>query len=258
MAGGSGGSSVGSSSQIADEIILSADIKNDEIKDEDIKTTAAILATKLQALNVGTNGGVLPSTGVANAHIAAGAAIALSKLASDPLARANHTGTQLAATISDFATAAAAAVPAAWTTVKKTADESVTSDTTLSDDTHLTFAVAANKKYTFKFNIFYYTEYDPGFKYKLAGPTSPTIIEVFASGNSPGTTTKYVEAPSVSFGTTYTGNNVNAGNGFIEIIGILHNAGNAGSVTLQWAQEVSVAQPLTVRAGSYIEYIQID
>jgi hypothetical protein len=45
------------------------------------------------------------ATGViVNADINAGAAIALSKLATDPLARANHTGTQLAATISDFDT----------------------------------------------------------------------------------------------------------------------------------------------------------
>lgn len=42
---------------------------------------------------------------ILNADINAAAAIALSKLAVDPLARANHTGTQLAATISDFTTA---------------------------------------------------------------------------------------------------------------------------------------------------------
>jgi hypothetical protein len=42
---------------------------------------------------------------IVNIDIAANAAIALSKLATDPLARANHTGTQVAATISDFNTA---------------------------------------------------------------------------------------------------------------------------------------------------------
>lgn len=41
---------------------------------------------------------------IANSDIAAGAAIALSKLATDPLARANHTGSQTASTISDLAT----------------------------------------------------------------------------------------------------------------------------------------------------------
>jgi len=41
---------------------------------------------------------------IVDADINASAAIALSKLATDPLARANHTGTQLAATVSDFDT----------------------------------------------------------------------------------------------------------------------------------------------------------
>ncbi len=46
---------------------------------------------------------------IVNGDINASAAIALSKLATDPLARANHTGTQLAATISDFNSAAVSA-----------------------------------------------------------------------------------------------------------------------------------------------------
>jgi hypothetical protein len=41
---------------------------------------------------------------IVNADISASAAIALDKLATDPLARANHTGTQTASTISDFDT----------------------------------------------------------------------------------------------------------------------------------------------------------
>lgn len=54
----------------------------------------------------GTSVRVLLDSGrVVDSDIAAGAAIALAKLATDPLARANHTGTQLAATISDFAAA---------------------------------------------------------------------------------------------------------------------------------------------------------
>ena len=44
---------------------------------------------------------------IVNADVNAGAAIALSKLATDPLARANHTGTQTASTVSDFNTAVA-------------------------------------------------------------------------------------------------------------------------------------------------------
>lgn len=46
---------------------------------------------------------------IVNADIDSAAAIALSKLATDPLARANHTGTQAKATISDYPAAASQA-----------------------------------------------------------------------------------------------------------------------------------------------------
>lgn len=52
---------------------------------------------------------------ITNDDINAAAGIALSKLATDPLARANHTGNQPASTISDFSTA----VPAAISAVEK-------------------------------------------------------------------------------------------------------------------------------------------
>lgn len=68
---------------------------------------------------------------IVNADISASAAIALSKLATDPLARANHTGTQTLSTISDAGTAASKNIPA-------TGNASVTevvygSDTRLTD-----------------------------------------------------------------------------------------------------------------------------
>ena len=50
-----------------------------------------------------TSGMILDGT-IVNGDISSSAAIALSKLATDPLARANHTGTQAASTISDFDT----------------------------------------------------------------------------------------------------------------------------------------------------------
>jgi hypothetical protein len=48
--------------------------------------------------------GMIADGTIVNADINSSAAIALSKLATDPLARANHTGTQAASTISDFDT----------------------------------------------------------------------------------------------------------------------------------------------------------
>jgi hypothetical protein len=51
------------------------------------------------------DGSSIPDGTITNDDIATGANIALSKLATDPLDRANHTGTQTASTISDFDTA---------------------------------------------------------------------------------------------------------------------------------------------------------
>lgn len=59
----------------------SAQINAGVIIDSDINAAATIQATKIQALSVGANGGVIPSTGIADAHVAAAAAIAFSKLA---------------------------------------------------------------------------------------------------------------------------------------------------------------------------------
>lgn len=53
-----------------------------------------------------TLGSLAALSEITNTQIAAGAAIALSKLATDPLARANHTGTQAAGTITGLATVA--------------------------------------------------------------------------------------------------------------------------------------------------------
>lgn len=64
------GAQISSSDQISDGIIVNADIN----------AAAAIEATKIKTLNVGVEGGVIPSTGIDNADIAAGAAIDESKI----------------------------------------------------------------------------------------------------------------------------------------------------------------------------------
>jgi hypothetical protein len=64
---------------------------------------AAWLSIDVPGANTVTSAMIVDGT-IVNADINSAAAIALSKLATDPLARANHTGTQLAATVSDFDT----------------------------------------------------------------------------------------------------------------------------------------------------------
>lgn len=65
-------------------------------------TTNSVLKYYNGSSWIRANGADIPNSTITDAKVAAGAAIALSKLATDPLARANHTGTQTASTISDF------------------------------------------------------------------------------------------------------------------------------------------------------------
>ena len=73
--------------------VTSTMIADDSIVNADINSSAQIAYGKTNLTN-----------SIVNADINASAGIELSKLAIDPLARANHTGTQTASTVSDFDT----------------------------------------------------------------------------------------------------------------------------------------------------------
>jgi hypothetical protein len=82
--------------------VTSTMILNGTILDADINATAAIAKTKLNLGGTITSADLVDGTIVAS-DIADGT-ITAAKMVSDPYARANHTGTQLAATVSDFDT----------------------------------------------------------------------------------------------------------------------------------------------------------
>ena len=83
--------------------VTSTMIANGTIVDADVNSAAGIAYTKLSLGGTITSADLVDGT-IVNSDINASAGIALSKLAVDPLARANHTGTQTASTISDFDT----------------------------------------------------------------------------------------------------------------------------------------------------------
>ena len=82
--------------------VTSTMIANDTIVNADINSTAGIAYSKLSLGGTITSADLVDGTIVAT-DIADGT-ITAAKLVSDPYARANHTGTQLAATVSDFDT----------------------------------------------------------------------------------------------------------------------------------------------------------
>lgn len=76
-------------------IVTSANIVDGSITNDDINAAAGIVGSKLQALSKGVNAGVIPSTGVADAHVSDTAAIALTKLAGVAAKGANSDITSL-------------------------------------------------------------------------------------------------------------------------------------------------------------------
>jgi hypothetical protein len=87
---------------IADSAITSAKIADGTIVNADVSGTAGIAYTKLSLGGTITSADLVDGTIVAS-DIADGT-ITAAKMVSDPYARANHTGTQLASTVSDFDT----------------------------------------------------------------------------------------------------------------------------------------------------------
>jgi hypothetical protein len=82
--------------------VTSAMIANGAIVDADVNASAAIAKTKLNLGGTITSADLVDGTIVAT-DIADGT-ITAAKMVTDPYARANHTGTQLASTVSDFDT----------------------------------------------------------------------------------------------------------------------------------------------------------
>jgi hypothetical protein len=88
---------------LADGAVTSAKILDGTIVNADINATAAIAKTKLDLGGTITSADLVDGTIVAS-DIADGT-ITAAKMVTDPYARANHTGTQTASTVSDFNTA---------------------------------------------------------------------------------------------------------------------------------------------------------
>jgi hypothetical protein len=155
-----------------------------------------------------------------------------------------------------LAWAAASSGGATIKTVRKSANQSVTSSTTLVNDTHLKFAVAANETFIFQIWLWVYADNGtPDIKLTVTGPSGSTIAfspsTYYATGD--GTT---------ALGTVTTGGGtfgafVDANERNQLYFGSILNGSTAGDLQLQWAQNTSSATSTTVKAGSYIYGIKV-
>lgn len=145
----------------------------------------------------------------------------------------------------------------------KTADEAITSDTTFSNDSTLTFSAAANTTYNILYSIQYESRSTTDFKFQITGPSSPTSVTGSYSCTLVNETdtvfdTNTIEHHRGTFSSFSSSQSINHTSdvmvGSLTITVKVVNGANAGTIAFQWAQDTSAADSTTVRHTSYLQY----
>jgi len=146
-----------------------------------------------------------------------------------------------------------------WKSVYKTADESRTANTTLTNDSDLIVTpLTAGKKYSIRARIFFDTASTPDFKFRLGGSATFTNVRVFIKYVVPGTTTLVPAIETaIPFATTYAPVGTGSTGGYIEIDGEFEVT-VTGTLAFQWAQNTSSASATKTLSGSYIESLELN
>lgn len=151
--------------------------------------------------------------------------------------------------------------PSATTCVNKAADQAI-STTTLADVTDLTFALAANTKYHFRFiAIFRSAATTTGIGFSVNGPATPTslAVGVTITGTIASATAGYWGS---YFFTAYDGGGLTTGvsataTDYVATVeGYIQTGATAGNIVLRCKSEVA-ASAVTVRAGSFGTLTQV-
>lgn len=148
-----------------------------------------------------------------------------------------------------------ALVPA---TVLKTADEPITSSTTLQNDNELILPLPANASYTLD-TILFYTGISAGsLKIAFTFPAGCTMHYAPIGYVMGGAFTIDLGGQlSITSGVTSTSISGGGGVPTVSLRGTILNGSTAGNLTLQWAQNASNATPTVVKAGSWIRLTRI-
>jgi hypothetical protein len=139
---------------------------------------------------------------------------------------------------------------------RKTADESVTSSTTLQDDDHLTFAIAANEEWTIQFLLTYGDVLTTtGIKMAVTTPSGATQ-RIFA--HFVGNGGDAALAASVTVNTAFFSSTPSVSTQHVTTVNAwVLNGATPGNVTLQWAQNASSGTALTFKKGSFMQATRI-
>jgi len=145
-----------------------------------------------------------------------------------------------------------------FSTVFKTSDEVITSDTTLTDDADLVFSVDANSTYVGIMIVRLGGDAGTDYKEAFTIPAGATMTGLGDSTNiwnwgysdsvSPSKDMTAVNVVEVSSGSSPR---------FIMTPFIIITAGTSGSIQYQWAQNISSVNDTTTFKGSWIQFIKV-
>lgn len=120
--------------------------------------------------------------------------------------------------------------------VEKTTSETLSLNSTLTDDSDLQVAMAANTTYMFRISLAF-SYITGGYQYGITGPSSPTAVRWGASN---------------AYGLIGSGGT--NGQQIVFMAVKVENGANAGNFKIQFAQASGAAGSITMEKGSYIEY----
>lgn len=138
----------------------------------------------------------------------------------------------------------------------KSADESVNNSTTLQNDDHLAFSIAANEVWAFRaFLYFTIASGNPGIKWTFTVPASCTGFYTAIDGpqNIDSAAAIAAELTNIAIATTRAWGITGVTSDLVIFDGVIINGANAGTIQFQWAQNSAVASNLTLKAGSYLD-----
>jgi hypothetical protein len=138
---------------------------------------------------------------------------------------------------------------ASTTFVDKTADETVNNSSTLQNDNHLTFPIAANKNYAVWGSLLGISGTTPDFKVQWAMPGSSTFDYNMAVQTNAGN-------GAVQWATEAAAHLVDGAtaNKAYLFTGVMIADGSGGTVTLQWAQNTADSSDTKLLTGSWLAY----
>lgn len=135
--------------------------------------------------------------------------------------------------------------------VRKLADESVSSSTTLQNDDDLVFPIAANETWNFTgWLIVNSASGTPDLRLAFTVPAGATLRwSGFGDGNT-GSDHEVIVTSGFTDVFQLTGG---MWRDWVQVRGIVVNGANAGVVQMQWAQNVSNGSAVTIQAGSHLQ-----